>query len=217
MQQRRPDYCNRRNPAARRLLSNRGGRIGREPCSHSATTISGLIPAALQRAVRAPQPSLPAPSASSKRRRAARSAPGGADTKGGSVRPRQGSGLVLRAIAFGRSSRRAHATGVIQSSPIWRSGCQGVGVDGHCVVGCVVDGVRLAGRSGELGFATVVMLIFGGWPKTFVRRTSAVYCRARPPRWSGCSGDESRSCCARAGPPRAASPAARKCQTELSA
>ena len=24
------------------------------------------------------------------------------------------------------------------------------------------------------GFATVVMLIFGGWPKTFVRRTSAV-------------------------------------------
>jgi hypothetical protein len=33
------------------------------------------------------------------------------------VRPRQGSGLVLRAIAFGRSSRRAHATGVIQSSP----------------------------------------------------------------------------------------------------
>ena len=71
----------------------------------------------------------------------------------------------------------------IGSSLIWRSGCQGVGVDGHCLVGCVVDGVRLAGRSGGLGFATVVMLIFGGWPKTFVRRTSAVYCRARPPRW----------------------------------
>ena len=34
--------------------------------------------------------------------------------------------------------------------------------------------LRLAGRSGVLGFATVVMLIFGGWPKTFVRRTSAV-------------------------------------------
>ena len=33
------------------------------------------------------------------------------------------------------------------SSPIWRSGCQGVGVDGHRLVGCVVDGVRLAGRS----------------------------------------------------------------------
>ena len=56
-------------------------------------------------------------------------------------------------------------------------------MDGDCLVGCVVDGVRLAGRSGGLGFATVVMLIFGGWPKTFVRRTSAVYCRARPPRW----------------------------------
>src|SRR5512142_2171035 len=49
-------------------------------------------------------------------------------------------------------------------SAIWRSGCQGVGVDGHCLVGCVVGGVRLAGRSGGLGFATVVMLIFGGWP-----------------------------------------------------
>jgi hypothetical protein len=30
------------------------------------------------------------------------------------------------------------------------------------------------GGPGVLGFATVVMLIFGGWPKTFVRRTSAV-------------------------------------------
>jgi hypothetical protein len=61
------------------------------------------------------------------------------------------------------------------------------------------------GGPGMLGFATVVMLIFGGCPKTFVRRTSAVYCRARPPGWDGCSGDESRSCCARAGrlgPPR---------------
>jgi hypothetical protein len=38
------------------------------------------------------------------------------------------------------------------------------------------------GGPGMLGFATVVMLIFGGCPRTFVRRTSAVYCRARPPR-----------------------------------
>ena len=38
------------------------------------------------------------------------------------------------------------------------------------------------GGPGVLGFAMVVMLIFGGWPKTFVRRTSAVYCRARPSR-----------------------------------
>jgi hypothetical protein len=60
--------------------------------------------------------------------------------------------------------------------------------------------VRLAGGPGVLGFATVVMLIFGGWPKTFVRRTSAVYCRARPSGGGGCSGDESRICCARAGP-----------------
>ena len=30
------------------------------------------------------------------------------------------------------------------------------------------------GGPGMLGFATVVMLIFGGCPKTFVRRTSAV-------------------------------------------
>ena len=95
------------------------------------------------------------------------------------------------------------------SSPIWRSGCQGVGVDGHRLVGCVVDGCGWRGGLGVLGFATVVMLICGGCPKTFVRRTSAVYCRARPPReGGGCSGDESRSWCARAGPPRAASPAA---------
>ena len=76
------------------------------------------------------------------------------------------------------------------------------------------------GGPGMLGFATVVMLIFGGCPKTFVRRTSAVYCRARPPGWGGCSGDGSRSCCARAGRLGAASPAARKvsngrCQREL--
>ena len=38
------------------------------------------------------------------------------------------------------------------------------------------------GGPGVLGFAMVVMLIFGGWPKTFVRRTSAVYWRARPSR-----------------------------------
>jgi hypothetical protein len=35
--------------------------------------------------------------------------------------------------------------------------------------------LRVAGRSGRPGFATVVMLIRGGVsPKTFVRRTSAV-------------------------------------------
>ena len=51
-----------------------------------------------------------------------------------------------------------------------------------CVVvdsgGC---GCGWRGGPGVRGFATVVMLIFGGWPKTFVRRTSAVYCqRGRP-------------------------------------
>ena len=65
------------------------------------------------------------------------------------------------------------------------------------------------GGLGMLGFATVVMLIFGGCPKTFVRRTSAVYCRARP---SGGRLLRRRIaellCASRA--PRAASPAARK-------
>ncbi len=40
------------------------------------------------------------------------------------------------------------ATRAIQTSPIWRGGCQGVGVDGHCVV--AVPGLmwlRFAGRS----------------------------------------------------------------------
>ena len=64
----------------------------------------------------------------------------------------------------------------IPLSPIWRSGCQGVGVDGHWLVVVVVAGCGrgLRGGPGVRGFATVVMLIFGGCPKTFVRRTSTV-------------------------------------------
>jgi hypothetical protein len=50
--------------------------------------------------------------------------------------------------------------------------------------GASLMGCGWRGGPGGLGFATVVMLIFGGWPKTFVRRTSAVYCRARP-SWVG--------------------------------
>ncbi len=38
----------------------------------------------------------------------------------------------------------------------------------------------MRGGPGVRGFATVVMLIFEAWRKTFVRRTSAVYCLARP-------------------------------------
>ena len=53
----------------------------------------------------------------------------------------------------------------------------------------------------------------------FVARPLSIVERGRP-GWDGCSGDESRSCRARARPPRAASPAARKvsngrCQREL--
>ena len=42
------------------------------------------------------------------------------------------------------------------------------------VLGGVDVGCGLRGGPTVRGFATVVMLIFGGWPKTFVRRTSAV-------------------------------------------
>ena len=110
------------------------------------------------------------------------------------------------AILIIRHGARRNGTGTIATSPIWRSGCQGVGVDGHVWFGVVVGcGCGLRGGPGVLGFATGVMLIFGGWvPQDLVRRTSAVYWRARRPV-GRCSGDESRSCCARAGmlgPPR---------------
>ena len=70
----------------------------------------------------------------------------------------------------------APVLGAITTSPIWRIGCQGVGVDGHVLVG-VAGGVVAAGGAVRAfaGFAT-----FGhahirglGNPKTFVRRTSA--------------------------------------------
>jgi hypothetical protein len=69
--------------------------------------------------------------------------------------------------------------------------------------------LRLAGRSGRPRVRDGWSCSYSGagYPKTFVRRTSAVYCRARRPG-GRCSGDESRSCCARAGEARAASPAA---------
>src|ERR1019366_8908574 len=49
-------------------------------------------------------------------------------------------------------------------SPIWRGGCQGVGVVGHCLVGVwsAVVAARGAGRAAA-GSRRVVMLIFGGW------------------------------------------------------
>ena len=76
------------------------------------------------------------------------------------------------------------------------------------------------GGPGMLGFATVVMLIFGGCPKTFVRRTSAVYCRARPARVGRLLRRRIAELLCASRPPRAASPAARRvsnggCQREL--
>ena len=82
-------------------------------------------------------------------------------------------GDCLRGKALVRRQRRR----TIAPSPIWRSGCQGAGVEGHCVVGgagvCVVA-VRGAVRA-FAGFATFGHAhIRGLGPKTFVRRTSAV-------------------------------------------
>ena len=51
---------------------------------------------------------------------------------------------TARAIPIVRHGWRAHRTGAIASSPIWRSACQGVGVDGHCLV-VVVDVVAACG------------------------------------------------------------------------
>ena len=65
------------------------------------------------------------------------------------------------------------------------------------------------GGPGVLGFATVVMLIFGGWPKTFVRRTSAVYCRARPSKVGRLLRRRIAELLCASRSPRAASPAAR--------
>jgi hypothetical protein len=52
--------------------------------------------------------------------------------------------------------RQAHRTSATASSPIWRSGCQGVGVDGHCLVGgaWLRCGCGLRGGPGVRGFAT---------------------------------------------------------------
>ena len=87
-------------------------------------------------------------------------------------------------------------------SPIWRSACQEVWVIGHCLVG-VDGGVCVVAAGGAVrasaGSRRVVMLIFGGWPKTFVRRTSAVYCRARPPGGRGAQATNRGVVCASRG------------------
>jgi hypothetical protein len=52
----------------------------------------------------------------------------------------------------------------IPTSPIWRSGCQGVGVDGHGLVGVLVAVVAACGAvRASAGSRRSVMLIFGGW------------------------------------------------------
>src|ERR1019366_2265931 len=66
---------------------------------------------------------------------------------------------------------------VIALSPIWRGGCQGVGVARHCLVG---GGgrmwLRLVGRSGRPRVRDGRSCSYSGagYPKPFVRRTSAV-------------------------------------------
>jgi hypothetical protein len=50
--------------------------------------------------------------------------------------------------------------------------------------------LRLAGRSERPRVPAVVMLIFGGWVPQDLRRTSAVYWRARPPREGWLLSDE---------------------------
>ena len=62
---------------------------------------------------------------------------------------------------------------------IWRSGCQGVALIGHLVGGEIAalntwGGMLSSGCRGDAAasvFATVVSLICGDFPKTFVRRT----------------------------------------------
>jgi hypothetical protein len=73
------------------------------------------------------------------------------------------------------------------------------------------------GGPGMLGVATVVMLIVGGCPETFVCRASAVFVEGGPPGWDGCSGGEPRSCCARAGRLGSLRQPHGRCQMEVSA
>ena len=121
--------------------------------------------------------------------------------------------LISDAAVDGRTERQARcvAGAAPAWSPIWRSGCQGVGVDGH-VSGwwCGGDVVAACGAvRASAGSRRLVMLIFGGWvPQDLC--SSHVRClkSSAAARVGGCSGDESRSWCARAGEARAASPAA---------
>ena len=86
--------------------------------------------------------------------------------------------LVLRGdVVAVRGAARAFAGSRRLVMLIWRSGCQGVGVDGHGVVGaagCCGCGSR--GGPGVRGVRDVRSCSYSGagYPKTFVRRTSAV-------------------------------------------
>ena len=64
-------------------------------------------------------------------------------------------GARVRWSLWTATDHAAPAGRTIGTSPIWRSGCQGVGVDGHCLVG-VRDrcGCGLRGGPGVRGFAT---------------------------------------------------------------
>jgi hypothetical protein len=93
------------------------------------------------------------------------------------------------------------------TSPIWRGGCQGAGVDGCCPAGGAgVMWLRLAGRSERSrGSRRLVMLIFGGWVPQDLGSSHVRCLKSSAPAGGGCSGDESRSCVREPGslgPPR---------------
>jgi hypothetical protein len=83
-----------------------------------------------------------------------------------------------RRVLHGVQQYSALQLGPIRSSatsPIWRIACQGVGVDGHCLV-VVVDVVAACGavRASAGSRRWSCSYSGAGYPKTLVRRTSAV-------------------------------------------
>jgi hypothetical protein len=89
-----------------------------------------------------------------------------------------------------RSARRAPRPA--HKSPIWRGSCQGVAVGGHCLVGGAADVVAACGAvRASAGFATVVMLISGGFSQDLCSsaRPLPKVERGHPTPGGWCSGD----------------------------
>ena len=99
------------------------------------------------------------------------------------VVPGKQAGRSLSGKANAGDGWRVVSIGTTAMSPIWRNVCQGVRVDGHVLVGvagCVVAaGGAVRASAGSRRWSCSYS--GAGYPKTFVRRTSAVYCRARRP------------------------------------